>query len=216
VAKQGEETIFLLPAFRKENQEMIDTKLIAKAKPKSQLIEAIDASWRDFVDELQNNVFKVPFKGSYQAFVEEDALLVEGFCGLLWIDKLYYQRKTYLLKEPVKYYPFKIYGAYDKSGSFEYFTSRPEMGFHYLGLTDQGHSICTGDIQYLNPDSFAALKEATGKIISSFRMINLESLGTVLLPDNHATLKTILSNKEESVEIRFKKLIKGKFVQEIL
>ncbi len=195
---------------------MIDTKLIAKAKPKSQLIEAIDSSWRDFVDELQNNVFKVPFKGAYQAFVEEDTLLVEGFCGLLWIDKLYYQRKTYLLKEPVKYYPFKIYGAYDKSGSFEYFTSRPEMGFHYLGLTEKGHSICTGDIQYLNPDSFGALKEAALKIASSFRMINLESLGTVLLPDDYVLLRTILSNKEESAEIRFKKLLKGKFIEEIL
>jgi hypothetical protein len=195
---------------------MIDTKLIAKAKPKSQLIETIDASWRDFVDELQNNIFKIPFKGSYQAFIEGEVLFVEGYCGLLWIDKLCYKHKTYFLREPVKYYPFRVCGAYGKSGDFMYFASRPEMGFHYLGLTDQGHSICTGDIQYLNPDSFAALKEATGKIISSFRMINLESLGTVLLPDNHAALKTILSNKEESVEIRFKKLIKGKFIQEIL
>ena len=195
---------------------MIDTKLIAKAKPKSQLIETIDSSWRDFVDNLKNNVFKVPFKGAYQAFIDGDALLVEGFCGLLWIDKLYYQRKTYLLKEPIKYYPFKIYGAYDKSGSFEYFTSRPEMGFHYLGLTDKGHSICTGDIQYLNPDSFGALKEAAAKIINSFRLINLESLGTVLLPDNYAALKTILSNKEEDAKMRFGKLIKEKLIEEIL
>lgn len=195
---------------------MIDTKLIAKAKPKSQLIETIDSSWRDFVDNLKNNVFKVPFKGTYQAFVDGDALLVEGFCGLLWIDKLYYQRKTYLLKESVKYYPFKIYGAYDKSGNFEHFTSRPEMGFHYLGLTDKGHSICTGDIQYLNPDSFGALKEAAAKIINSFRLINLESLGTVLLPDNYAVLRTILSNKEEDAKMRFGKLIKEKLIEEIL
>ena len=48
---------------------MIDTKLIAKAKPKSELIETIDSSWRDFVDNLKNNVFRVPFKGAYQAFV---------------------------------------------------------------------------------------------------------------------------------------------------
>ena len=195
---------------------MIDTKLIAKAKPKSQLIETIDSSWRDFVDNLKNNVFKVPFKGAYQAFIDGDALLVEGYSGLLWIDKLYYQRKTYLLKEPVKYYPFKIYGAYDKSGNFEHFTSRPEMGFHYLGLTDKGHSICTGDIQYLNPDSFGALKEAAAKIINSFRLINLESLGTVLLPDNYAALKTILSNKEEDAKMRFGKLIKEKLIEEIL
>ena len=90
MVRQGEENVFLLPAFRKENQEMIDTKLIAKAKPKSELIETIDSSWRDFVDELQNDVFKVPFKGSYQAFIEGEVLFVEGYCGLLWIDKLYF------------------------------------------------------------------------------------------------------------------------------
>ena len=90
------------------------------------------------------------------------------------------------------------------------------MGFHYLGLTDKGHSICTGDIQYLNPDSFGALKEAAAKIINSFRLINLESLGTVLLPDNYAALRTILSNKEEDAKMRLGKLIKEKLIEEIL
>jgi hypothetical protein len=195
---------------------MIDAKLITKAKPKSALIETIDSSWREFVDSLKDNVFKVPFKGSYQAFIEEDVLFIEGYCGLLWIDKLYYQRKTYSLKEPVKYCPFRIYGVYDKSGDFMYFASRPEMGFHYLGLTEKGHSICTGDIQYLNPDSLAALKEAAVKIIGSFRLINLESLGTVLLPDDYAPIRTILSNKEDAAEKKFKKLIAEKFIEEIL
>jgi len=195
---------------------MIDTKLIAKAKPKSPLIETIDSSWRDFVDNLQNNVFKIPFKGSYQAFVEGDALLIEGYSGLLWIDKLYYQRKTYLLKEAIKYCPFKIYGAYDKSGNFGHFISRPEMGFHYLGLTAKGHSLCTGDIQYLSPDSLEALKEVAVKIINSFRLINLESLGTVLLPDNYAAIREILSNKQEIAAVKFKKLLKGKFIKAIL
>ncbi len=195
---------------------MIDAKLIAKAKQKSQLIETIDSSWRDFVDDLQNNIFRIPFKGSYQAFVEGDNLLIEGYSGLLWIDKLYYQRKTYFLKEPIKYCPFKIYGAYDKSGNFGHFTSRPEMGFHYLGLTDKGRSLCTGDIQYQNPDSLAALEEASVKIINSSRLINLESLGTVLLPDNYAELRTILSNKQENAATKFKKLLKGKFIKAIL
>jgi hypothetical protein len=195
---------------------MIDAKLIARAKPKSPLIETIDSSWREFVEDLKNSVFRIPFKGSYPVLVEEDALLVEGFSGLLWIDRLYYQQRTYLLKEPVKYHPFKIYGVYDQSGNFEHFASRPEMGFHYLGLTDKGHSICTGDVQYPNPDSLAALREAARKIIGSFRLINLESLGTVLLPDEYALLRTILANKEEDAKIKFRKLLKEKFIEEIL
>ena len=40
------------------------------------------------------------------------------------------------------------------------FVSEPEIGFHYLGMSDKGHTICTGEIQYLNPESLGLLKEA--------------------------------------------------------
>lgn len=194
---------------------MIDTKLITKARPKSEVIQAIDASWRSFVDDLKENIFRVPFKGSYQALVKDDSFFVEGYSGPLWIDKLYYQKRTYLLVTPVKYYPFKVYGAYDQRGNFEHFAAHPEIGFHYLGLTDKGHAICTGDIQYSNPDSLLGLQEAARKIVSSFRLINLESLGTVLLPDEYAGLRDILQNKEEDIKIRFQKLLKEKLIEEI-
>lgn len=195
---------------------MIDTKLINKARHKSEVIQAIDNSWRSFVNDLKVNIFRIPFKGSYQAFVEDDSMFVEGYSGLLWIDKLYYQSKTYLLKEPVKYYPFKVYGVYDQRGNFEHFSARPEIGFHYLGLTVKGHAICTGEIQYSNPESLLSLQEAARKIVSAFRLVNLESLGTVLLPDEYASLRDILQNKEEDIKIRFKKLLKEKLIEEIL
>lgn len=194
---------------------MIDAKLITKARPKSEVIQTIDASWRSFVNDLKENIFRVPFKGSYQALIGDNSLFVEGYCGLLWIDKLYYQKKTYLLVTPVKYYPFKVYGVYDQRGSFEHFAAHPEIGFHYLGLTEKGHAICTGDIHYSNPDSLPALQEAARKIVCSFRLINLESLGTVLLPDEYAGLRDILQNKEEDVKVRFQKLLKGKLIEQI-
>jgi hypothetical protein len=194
---------------------MIDTKLITKARLKSEVIQAIDASWRSFVDDLKENIFRIPFKGSYQALVKDDSLFVEGYSGLLWIDKLYYQKRTYLLATPVKHCPFKVYGVYDPRGNFEHFAAHPEIGFHYLGLTDKGHAICTGDIQYSNPDSLLSLQEAAKKIVSSFRLINLESLGTVLLPDEYAGLRNILQNKEEDIKARFQKLRKEKLIEEI-
>jgi len=195
---------------------MIDTELISEAEEKSKVIETIDHSWRTFVNDLKEGIFTIPFKGTYQAFIEVDSLFIEGYCGLLWVDRLYYKHKTYLLKNSVKYYPFRIYGVYDSSGSFEHFTARPEIGFHYLGLNEKGHAICTGDIQYTSPDSLESLKQAALKIVSSFKVINLESLGTVLLPDNYENVRTILSNKEEDAETRFKKLLKEKLIEELL
>jgi hypothetical protein len=119
-------------------------------------------------------------------------MFIEGYSGLLLIDKLYFNHKTYLLKIPVKYYPFKIYGVYDERGSFKNFVSEPEIGFHYLGLSDKGHSICTGDIQYLNP----------------------ESLG--LLPESYSNLKNIFSNKDEDAKHKFEKLLGQNLIEEII
>ena len=195
---------------------MIDTMLISKAKVKSKIIEKIDSSWQEFVDRLKAGIFTVPFQGEYNCLVKDNVMLVEGYSGLLLIDKLYYNHKTYLLKAPIKFYPFKIYGVYDQRSSFEHFVSEPEIGFHYLGLSDKGHSICTGDIQYLNPESLGLLKEAALKIVKSFRVINLESLGTVLLPERYPSLKNILSNKEEDGKRKFTKLLEANLIEEII
>ncbi len=195
---------------------MIDTILISKAKVKSKIIEKIDSSWREFVDGLKAGIFTVPFQGEYNCLVKDNVMLVEGNSGLLLIDKLYYNHKTYLLKTPIKYYPFKIYGVYDQRGSFEHFVSEPEIGFHYMGLSDKGHSICTGDIQYLNPESLGLLKEACLKIAKSFRVINLESLGTVILPERFSNLKNILSNKDKDVSCKFSELDNQNLIEPII
>lgn len=195
---------------------MIDTLLISKAKKKSGLIEKIDASWREFVDRLKENTFSIPFKGEYNCLLKDDYMLVEGYSGLLLIDKLYYKHKTCFLKMPVRYYPFKIYGVYDERGNFTDFVSEPEIGFHYLGLSNKGHTICTGEIQYLNPESFGLLKEACLKIIKSFRVINLESLGTVLLPESFPELKNILADKDTDTKLKLEKLLNMNLIEEII
>ena len=200
----------------KEEQKMIDTKLITKAKKKSGLIEKIDSSWREFVERLKEGIFSIPFKGEYSALVKGNSIFIEGYSGLLLIDRLYFNGKMYSLKTPVRYYPFKIYGTYDERGSFLNFAAEPEMGFHYLGMTDKGHAICTGEIQYINPESLGLLKEVCQKIIKSFRVINLESLGTVILPDSYLKLKEILANKDGDAKHKFNKLIKENLVTEII
>jgi hypothetical protein len=198
------------------SEAMIDTELVNKAKKKSGLIEQIDVAWREFVNRLKENTFSIPFKGEYSCMIKGSDMFVEGYSGLLLIDKLYYNHKTYLLKKPIKYYPFKIYGVYDERGSFKNFVSEPEIGFHYLGLSDKGHSICTGDIQYLNPESLGLLKEAALKIIKAFRVINLESLGTVILPESYSSLKNIFSNKDEDAKHKFEKLLGQNLIEEII
>ncbi len=195
---------------------MIDTELIIKAKKKSMLIEKIDESWREFTQSLKEGIFTVPFIGGYNCMIKDDDMLIEGYSGLLLIDKLYYKHKTYSLKTPVKYYPFKIYGIYDQTGCFIAFVSEPEIGFHYLGMTDKGHTICTGEIQYLNPESLGLLKETCLKIIKSLRVINLESLGTVLLPKAYTDLWNILSNKDKDVLCKFEELNKQGLIEPIM
>ena len=83
-------------------------------------------------------------------------------------------------------------------------------------MSDKGHTICTGEIQYLNPESLGLLKEACLKIVKSFKIINLESLGTVILPESLLGLKTILSNKEEDAKKKFEKLLNQNLIEPII
>ena len=168
------------------------------------------------MQDLKENLFTVPFPGDYACLVKKSHMLIEGYSGLLHIDKLYFNHKNYFLKTPVIYYPFKIYGIYDQRGCFTGFGSEPEMGFHYLGMSDKGHAICTGEIQYLNPESLGLLKEACLKIIKSLRVINLESLGTVILPESYSSLTSILSEKDEDVKYKFEKLLNQNLIEEII
>ena len=85
-----------------------------------------------------------------------------------------------------------------------------------MGMSDKGHTICTGEIQYLNPESLGLLKEACLKIVKSFRVINLESLGTVILPESFSSLKNILSNKDEDAKQKFEKLLNQNLIEPII
>ena len=195
---------------------MIDVKLIKQAEEKPIEIQAIDNSWRNYVDSIKENIFRIPFKGKYAALMKDDYMFIEGYCGLLLIDKVYYDHKTYLLKNPVKHHPFRIYGVYDKRAWFEGFMARPEIGFHYMPMGDAGHTICTGDIEYPKIESIDTLKEVSLKIINSFRLINMTSLGAIFLPDDNAKLKSIFSNDTEDVKIKFEKLLREGLIEEIL
>ena len=196
--------------------KMIDVKLINRAFEKSEIIEKIDSSWREHVDSLKESIVTIPFKGEYEAVVKDDSIIVEGCAGSLLIDKVYYDHKTYLLKEPVKHSPFKICGVYDSKGYFKHFIAKPEIGFHYMGLSEEGYIVCTGDIEYADPDSIDALKAISEKIVTSFRLINMESLGTVFLPDAYQGLRDIFTNKETDSKMKFGMLMSGNLIEEIL
>jgi hypothetical protein len=195
---------------------MIDVKLVSKAKEVSQVISAIDLSWRNYVEDLKENIFTLPFRGNYSFITEDSMVLVEGYCGPLLIDKLYHNHKTYLLKYAISHDPCRIYGMYDNKGRFDCFVARPEIGFHFMGMNNHGHSICTGDIEFTPPSSLDSVKEVAERIIQSFRVINLESLGSVILPANHERLRAIIDNRDEGMGRRVEKLMSEELIEPIL
>lgn len=196
---------------------MIDVKLIDKAKTKSAIIEEIDSSWRDYARRLKTEIFAVPFKGDYRCCVKNNFFRIEGYCGPLVIDKLYDGSNTYLLKTPIKHEPFIIYGEYDQNGEFRDFVSDPEIGCHYLAMNnaDFGRTICTGEIKIddSSAKSLEALKATACEIIKSFRLINLTSLGTVILPKKYSALKDILSDKSKNPEAKTKNLLDADLIE---
>ncbi|QAT16711.1 hypothetical protein BU251_02670 [Candidatus Velamenicoccus archaeovorus] len=199
---------------------MIDEKLIHNARPASKIVESIDESWRQFVEDLKEQTFKIPFKGNYRCCVKDGFFHVEAYVGLLVIDKLYDGHNTYLLKTPIKHEPFTLYGEYDQTGDFRDFVSDPEIGCHYLAMSDMdaGRKICTGDIQINNAslNSLEALKAMALEVIKSFRLINLTSLGTVILPEEHSALRDVLSDKSKDTDTKTKSLLDAGLIEPLL
>lgn len=196
---------------------MIDTQLVAKAKKCSPALIAADSSWRGYVEQIRKNAFHLPFTGNYTLMIKDQQLLIEGYVGQVRIDKLHFCRRTYFLKQPVIYGPFRIFGVYDNQSEFKFFTAQPLIGFHYMGMDSDGiHSICTGDLQWLKPTSLEVLQQESSKIVNAFRLINMESLGQIFLPAGYEKLQEIFSNKEESLQVTFDKLKNENLIEEIL
>jgi len=188
---------------------MVDTQLIKKAQEKSEAIKSIDDSWRDYIKQFKENAITFPFEGDFNLMIRNKFIFVEGYCGPLSINRLYHAGVTYAIKTPVTCPVFKIYGVYDYRGSFQKFAALPEIGVHFLGLSSRGwHTICTGDIRYDIPKSFDSLKEVTAKIAEEFQLINMHSLGTILLPDEYEYLRNILNTDFHRGSIRHNKPLK--------
>jgi len=195
---------------------MIDTQLVSKAKNCSSTILAVDHSWREYVDQLRKDICTLPFKGNYSLLLKDGYVLVEGYYGTLRIAKLYYAKKTYSLKQPVVYDAFRVYGVYDHAGRFIQFTAQPTYGFHYLGMNGSGYAICTGDLRTEEPKSIETLKQETARIVESFNIINMESLGKVFLPDGYEELKSIFCKEDKRSGTKVDQLIKNNLIQELL
>jgi len=64
--------------------------------------------------------------------------------------------------------------------------------------------------------SLDSLKEIADQIIRSFRVINMESLGTVLLPDEYAELRTVFDDRNISSATKVEQLINAGLIETIL
>ena len=180
---------------------MNDIKLIKTAAETSEVISSIDYAWRRYIDSIEHDTIVLPFNGVYNAIIRNGCILIEGYSGPLFINKVC-SDTTYVLKEPVICNNFKLYGVYDKNKNFDFFTSIPQIGVHYMSidLDIELCPLCTGDLVYQAPQSFSALQQCCSEIIKLLKVIYLGSLGTtIILPKKkHFALRKILADRSIS------------------
>ena len=161
---------------------MIDTILVNRAKSINPIVIEVDNSWKTYFNKTKENTVSLPFKDNYNAIIKEDFILVEGYSGLLSIEKIYLKPTMYKIITPLRYYPYKIYGIFDKYGEFAGLTSEPLFGVHYNGSNFGGVLICTGDLKFNKPKTKKELEKICLDLISAFKLINLDSLGDCRFP----------------------------------
>ena len=163
---------------------MIDTILVNRAKPINPIITEVDNSWRTYFNKTKENTISIPFKDNYNAIIKEDFILVEGYRGLLSIEKIYLKPRMYKIITPLRYYPYKIFGIFDKGGNFNGLTSEPLLGCHYYGSHFVGIPICTGDLKFNDPKTKEELSKICIDLIAVFKIINLNSIGNIKVPSD--------------------------------
>jgi hypothetical protein len=174
-------------------KNFVDVKMLLESKTISKDILNVDTSWRELMQKVEHETLRLPFAGNYSCVISGEYIFVEGYSGSLRIDKVFGD-KIYYLKSPVNYFPFKLYGRYNKTGSFFNFVSVPAFGSHYLHLEGIGMAICTGDLQFDKPSSLELLQDVCKKIMISREVINLYSLGKTFFPKELQYLQDIIGN----------------------
>lgn len=183
---------------------LIDTILVNKAKKTNEIIKEIDSSWRNLLEKEKERAVILPFeKDNYNCIIRNGHFLVEGYNGELSIEKIQFNKyKIYKIKEPLKYYPYKIYGIFDKKGNWIGLTTEPLLGFHYYGLTSAGKTLCTGELEITPPKTKTELEEICQNVIRMFKIVNLMSLGDIHLPpDIPEKFKIYSSLKDYGIEL---------------
>lgn len=169
---------------------MIDTGMIAAAAAPSEIIAAVERSWRRHVTHLKASIVRLPFPGEYTAIIGTTYTLIEGYAGPLLIDRVADGKTTHLLKRPLRVKDYRIFAYYKKTGQFQGFTTRPVVGFHYVDMNQDGdRKLCTGNLEYTPPNSIETVREICQQIIHSLHVIYLGSLGSIFLPYGYKGLK---------------------------
>ena len=188
---------------------MIDIELVKKARFTNKIITEIDSSWRIFCKQQIENSIQLPFEDTYNAIIKEDFILIEGYSGLLSIEKILDKKQLYKIKNPLLYTPYKIYGLYNKKAEFMGFTTDPLFGFHYNGEHFGIKLLCTGDLEFKKPTSKKELMEVSYELIKSFKIINMNSMGTTYFPSDIPEIYASLSGNG------IQKFLDSKLIEEI-
>jgi hypothetical protein len=197
--------------------QMIDTFLINRAKPISEIIESIDDSWEKYMKTLNAEAVCVPFDETYYCRIKAKRVYVKGYEAEYSIDKIFGDDKLYHIKKPIVRKEFAIVGVFDNTGKLAYFISEPVIGFHYLGMNGAGDiPICTGELRCPKIETLAQLKAVCKEIHNSLRVCNLYSLGDTHLPAEFDSLRGIIHDPDYTASEKIHILLEERMIKPIL
>ena len=196
----------------------MDQKLVEKASRRSLVIANIDDGWRMYAHYKRDNIVRLPFSGEYEARIFCSFIVIEGYKGKLVTDKVCDGGSTYLLVKPIECSTFRVFGAFSNTGMFDFFTSKPIIGAHYVEIEEETgmRMMCTGDVEHGNPTSFEELQIACKEVVEAKRVINLQSLGSTFLPRGFAIPKRILVNVNSSTRDKIRLMLEKGLIKPIL
>jgi hypothetical protein len=167
----------------------IDRQLVEKAKKQSPVIMEISRSFEEQVEYLKKGLLKgkLPLSSlqkEYTVKVSPHQLLVPLDTWRFSIERMV-KGTTYEMTQPIRFNG-KVSASFSTENScLQGFCLTPEYGFHFVNDNSLARKmlICDGDWDIpLNLNDLETLNYWASKLPEIWKVVNLNSLGTVKLP----------------------------------
>ena len=194
----------LVKTVQRSNPGLWTDEILSGLVPDTRdFLKEVEARHKQAIEQLQKeqSFGRLPFLGSGMRVLcgeGEKYMLIECWYGTVKIKVLHYDNTTYSLNigSPLEFKDVTLYAEY-LAGAYQGIFTPDKIGFHHTGFSPSVGmcGICTGELEEFaraeGTNTYESIQETAKKLVKALEIINLDSLGEIMLPSSAFEIKGV-------------------------